>query len=292
MTLCFEIVKVRIFFLKCLQKAKAITLLCKNNCTFALSYHIGLMQAEQLSLFDDFNTPASITSPFLGRRVVVTGTFSQSRQTLRSTLLKLGASEVRYDKLQRGVHFLLSGENPVPDVISYWRLYVHDGYNIRRLSAEDLQRIQGGDYAAYQMPEEMAKDLHLTHEHLYWTAPEISSLKETRQVSPVSLDSMDVLYGKEIFVHRSIMESMPQLAQALGCLGAYASIEMSDDIDFILIPKDMPAEICDAVEDYYNSSRSTMFNVPFVILEDLLSYLQERIQRFPDEVLSQLINIL
>lgn len=292
MTLCFEIVKVRIFFLKCLQKAKAITLLCKNNCTFALSYHIGLMQAEQLSLFDDFNTPASIPSPFLGRRVVVTGTFSQSRQTLRSTLLKLGASEVRYDKLQRGVHFLLSGENPVPDVISYWRLYVHDGYNIRRLSAEDLQRIQGGDYAAYQMPEEMAKDLHLTHEHLYWTAPEISSLKETRQVSPVSLDSMDVLYGKEIFVHRSIMESMPQLAQALGCLGAYASIEMSDDIDFILIPKDMPAEICGAVENYYNSSRSTMFNVPFVILEDLLSYLQERIQRFPDEVLSQLVNIL
>lgn len=292
MTLCFEIVKVRIFFLKCLQKAKAITLLCKNNCTFALSYHIGLMQAEQLSLFDDFNTPASIPSPFLGRRVVVTGTFSQSRQTLRSTLLKLGAAEVRYDKLQRGVHFLLAGENPVPDVISYWRLYVHDGYNIRCLSAEDLQRIQGGDYAAYQMPEEMAKDLHLTHEHLYWTAPEISSLKETRQVSPVSLDSMDVLYGKEIFVHRSIMESMPQLAQALGCLGAYASIEMSDDIDFILIPKDMPAEICDAVEDYYNSSRSTMFNVPFVILEDLLSYLQERIQRFPDEVLSQLVNIL
>ena len=292
MTLCFEIVKVRIFFLKCPQKAKAITLLCKNNCTFALSYHIGLMQAEQLSLFDDFNTPASVPSPFLGRRVVVTGTFSQSRQTLRSTLLKLGASEVRYDKLQRGVHFLLAGENPVPDVISYWRLYVHDGYNIRRLSAEDLQRIQGGDYAAYQMPEEMAKDLHLTHEHLYWTPPEISSLKETRQVSPVNLDSMDVLYGKEIFVHRSIMESMPQLAQALGCLGAYANIEMSDDIDFILIPKDMPAEICDAVEDYYNSSRSTMFNVPFVILEDLLSYLQERIQRFPDEVLSQLINIL
>lgn len=292
MTLCFEIVKVRIFFLKCLQKAKAITLLCKNNCTFALSYHIGLMQAEQLSLFDDFNTPASIPSPFLGRRVVVTGTFSQSRQTLRSTLLKHGAAEVRYDKLQRGVHFLLAGENPVPDVISYWRLYVHDGYNIRRLSAEDLQRIQGGDYAAYQMPEEMAKDLHLTHEHLYWTAPEISSLKETRQVSPVSLDSMDVLYGKEIFVHRSIMESIPQLAQALGCLGTYANIEMSDDIDFILIPKDMPAEICDAVEDYYNSSRSTMFNVPFVILEDLLSYLQERIQRFPDEVLSQLINIL
>ena len=292
MTLCFEIVKVRIFFLKCLQKAKAITLLCKNNCTFALSYHIGLMQAEQLSLFDDFNTPASIPSPFLGRRVVVTGTFSQSRQTLRSTLLKLGAAEVRYDKLQRGVHFLLAGENPVPDVISYWRLYVHDGYNIRRLSAEDLQRMQGGDYAAYQTPEEMVKELHLTHEHLYWTAPEISSLKETRQVSPVSLDSMDVLYGKEIFVHRSIMESMPQLAQALGCLGAYANIEMSDDIDFILIPKDMPADICGAVENYYNSSRSTMFNVPFVILEDLLSYLQERIQRFPDEVLSQLINIL
>ena len=283
------------------MKASDFTLLDKRGNTVSLSDFLGKkganIDARNRENFAPaatalWNIPLKDTPDFFAADCQKQALQRKTPDLIYRTLLKLGASEVRYDKLQRGVHFLLAGENPVPDVISYWRLYVHDGYNIRRLSAEDLQRIQGGDYAAYQMPEEMAKDLHLTHEHLYWTAPEISSLKETRQVSPVSLDSMDVLYGKEIFVHRSIMESIPQLAQALGCLGAYANIEMSDDIDFILIPKDMPAEICDAVEDYYNSSRSTMFNVPFVILEDLLTYLQERIQRFPDEVLSQLINIL
>lgn len=247
------------------------------------------MQAEQLSLFDDFDASPTLPCPFLGRKVLATGTFPQSRQTLRSTLLKLGAAEVRYDKLQRNTHFLLVGENPDPEVINYWRLYVHDGYNIRRLTAEDLQRIQHGEYSAYQVAEDMPKALHLTQEHVYWVAPEISGLKNTRQASPLTLDAPDVLYNKEIFVHASIMDSMPTLAQALGCLGAYANTGMADDTDCILIPKDMPRNICQAVEEYYNASRATQFNTPFIILEDLLAYLQHRAQQFPDPTLSSLI---
>lgn len=249
------------------------------------------MQAEQLTLFDDFDAAPTLPCPFLGRKVVATGTFPQSRQTLRSTLLKLGAAEVRYEKLQRNTHFLLVGENPDPEVINYWRLYVHDGYNIRRLTAEDLQRIQHGEYSAYQMPEDVPKELHLTQEHIYWNAPEISGLKNTRQVSPLALNALDVLYGKEIFVHSSIMDSAPTLAQALGCLGAYANTEMADDTDCILIPKSMPQDICQAVECYYNSSRATQFNIPFILLEDLQTYIMERAQQFPDPTLLSLINI-
>lgn len=248
------------------------------------------MQAEQLSLFDDFDASPTIPCPFQGRKVVVTGSFQQSRQTLRSTLLKLGATEVRYDKLQRNTHFLLVGDAPDPEVINYWRLYVHDGYNIRRITAEDLQRIQGGSYAVYQMPEDMPKELHLTQEHLYWTAPEISGLKNTRLISPLALNSHDILYNKEIFVHTSIMDSMPTLAQALGCLGAYANTEMADDTDCILISQTMPKDICQAVEKYYNSSRATQFNIPFIILEDLLEFLQQRYSTYPDEVLGELLN--
>lgn len=249
------------------------------------------MQAEQLSLFDDFDASPTLPCPFLGRKVVITGSFAQSRQALRSTLLKLGASEVRFDKLQRNTHFFLVGDCPDPEAINYWCLYVHDGYNICRLTAEDLLRIQNGNYSAYQMPEEMPKELHLTHEHLYWVAPEISGLKNTRQISPLALNTPDVLYGKEIFVHPSIMDSMPTLAQALGCLGAYANTEMADDTDCILIPKAMPQDISQDVERYYNSSRATQFNIPFIILEDLQEYLQRRTQQFPDPILSNLISL-
>lgn len=249
------------------------------------------MQAEQLTLFDELDAFTAAPCPFLGRKIVVTGSFAQSRQTLRITLLKLGASEVRFDKLQRNTHFLLVGDTPDPEVINYWRLYVHDGYNICRLTAEDLQRIQSGNYSAYQMPEDVPKELHLTQEHIYWNAPEISGLKNTRQVSPLALNALDVLYGKEIFVHSSIMDSAPTLAQALGCLGAYANTEMADDTDCILIPKSMPQDICQAVECYYNSSRATQFNIPFILLEDLQTYIMERAQQFPDPTLLSLINI-
>lgn len=247
------------------------------------------MQAEQLSLFDDFDGVTHVPCPLLGRRVAVTGTFGQGRQSLRSMLLRLGASEVRYDKLQRNTNFLLVGDNPLSDVMGYLRLYVHDGYNIRTLSEHDLQLIQGGVYVPYQVPEELNKDLRLTMEHLYWTAPEIGGLKNNRCPSPLTLGSPSVLYGKEIYVHPALMQNIPVLPQLLGCLGAYANSEMADDTDCILIPRSMPREICNAVEEYYNQGRALQFNTPFIILEDLATYLSHRAKEYPDEAFLALL---
>ncbi|MDE5560290.1 MAG: hypothetical protein K2J00_00565 [Bacteroidaceae bacterium] len=249
------------------------------------------MQAEQLSFFSDLDESDVLTCPFLGRRVVVTGHFSTDRRTIRSTLLKLGASEVRYDKLQRSTHFLLVGDSPDQEVLDYYRLYVHDGYNVCRIGEEDLERICNGDYAPYRMPAEMVKELHLTEEHLYWSAPEIRGLKNLRQSSPLRImDGNTVLYGREIFVHISLMDIYPELAQLIGCLGAYANTELADDADSILMPRDMPAEVCRAVEEYYNASRATQFNLPFILLEDLIDYIQQRVDTYSDEVMSELMN--
>lgn len=228
----------------------------------------------------------------MGRRVAVTGQFATGRQALRGALLRMGAAEVKFDKLQRNTHFLLMGDAPDTDVVNYLKLYVHDGYNIRSLSATDLNRIKAGDYAPYQTPEDMAKSLHLTRGHLYWTAPEISGLKNIRQASPLALKDMEVLYGKEVFVHVTIMERHPELAQLIGCLGGYANTEMADDTDCILMPADMPREVCQAVEQYYNAGRSTRFDTPFIILEDLVAYLRQRTARIPDSTMAELMGKL
>ncbi len=248
------------------------------------------MQAEQLSLFGD--TDFALPCPLQGRRVAITGQFAQSRQALRSTLLRMGATEVKFDKLQRSTHFLLVGETPDTDVVNYWRLYVHDGFNIRRLSVSDLQDIQAGNYAPYQMKEEMTKNMRLTREHLYWTAPEISGLKNNRQTSPLALHEMDVLYGKELFLHTSLLDRYPELAQIIGCLGGYANTELADDTDCILIPSSMPQEVCLAVEQHYNAGRATRFDTPFIIMEDLVEYLKARSKRIPDAVTTELMKKL
>lgn len=250
------------------------------------------MQAEQLSLFGNGDDNVILPCPFLGRRIAVTGQFPQGRQALRAILLRMGATEVKFDKLQRNTHFLLVGEAPDRDVVNYLRLYVHDGYNIKQLSTLDLERIQAGEYGPYQAEEPMIKSLHLTREHLYWAAPEISGLKNIRQTSPLPLQEMDVLYGKEIFVHASILDHNPELAQLIGCLGGYANTEMADDTDCILMPVNMPSEVCRAVEQYYNAGRSMRFDTPFIVLEDLVTYLRQRIGRFPDNIMTGLMDKL
>ena len=63
------------------------------------------MHVEQLSLFDEFDLEHKELCPFLNRKVSVTGVFTLGRQALKSKLLKLGASDVRFDALQRNTHF-------------------------------------------------------------------------------------------------------------------------------------------------------------------------------------------
>ncbi|MBR5466123.1 MAG: hypothetical protein IKU79_01755 [Bacteroidaceae bacterium] len=246
------------------------------------------MQGEQLTLFDDFGQEEKLLCPFVGRKVSVTGTFSLGRQALRSKLLKFGASDVRFDSLQRNTHFLLVGESPSTSMLDYWRLYVHDGYNIRRISFEDLEEIERGNYAPYQTEAVVCKKLHLTKEHLYWSAPEIEGLKNIRTSSPLMLESNSALYGKEIYIHLSLAEQMPELPQLLGCLGAYANVEMDEKTDLIIMQETMPALVCHGVEEYYNSSRATQFDIPFLLLEDLLLYIQKRLEQFPDIFMQQL----
>jgi hypothetical protein len=100
------------------------------------------------------------------------------------------------------------------------------------------------------------------------------------------------IYGREIYVHTSILQAMPALGQLLGCLGAYANTEMDEMTDSILIPGSMPKAICRSIEEYYNASKATLFNIPFIILEDLITYIRERVTMFPDEAISQLLENL
>ncbi len=234
------------------------------------------MSVQQMDLFNDAGVSVSVPCPFAGRKVVLTGDFPRGRQHMRSVLLRLGAADVRFDKPQRSTHFLVVGDNPQQDTMEYYRLYRHDGYNMRLLTLGDVQSIQDGNYVDYQVPEETGKRLHLSKEEVYWSPASISGHKSERLASPLTLDGMSVLYGREIFVHESISSAFPGLCQDIGNLGGYANNVMSDDIDSIVVPASLPRVVLQYVEDFYNASRAQQFNIPFIILEDLLEYLKKR----------------
>ena len=50
----------------------------------------------------------------------------------------------------------------------------------------------------------------------------------------------------------------------------------------------MPAVVSQSVEEYYNSSRATQFNIAFILLEELLLYVRKRIELFSDDFMQQL----
>ena len=240
----------------------------------SLIRNFAISMVEQLDLFSDFDLEQTPECPIIGREVVLAGDFPQGRQAMRSTLLKLGASKVRYDRPSRTTHVIVVGENAPAETINYAKLYRHDGYNIQLLTIVDIQRIKDGDYASYHIPEQIVKNLHVSAETVWWQMPEIANLKTQRAASPIDLRSAPApLYGKEIFLHESIFDSMPSLYQEIGNRGGYANVTIDDDTDAIVIPRSLPKEICQAVEDYYNRSKSVSFNVPFIILEELTEYL-------------------
>lgn len=236
------------------------------------------MPAQQMDLFSEVGIEESLPCPLKGRRVVVTGDFPRGRQNMKGTLLRLGAADVRFDKPQRSTHFLVVGDNPPEDTMQYYRLYRHDGYGMRLLGLADVQAIQDGNYSDYQVPETVEKRLLLNRDEVYWTPASISGHKSERLASPLVLDGLSVLYGREIYVHESVSAAYPLLCQGIGDLGGYANNVMSDDIDSIVVPDSLPREVLQDVEDFYNASRAQQFNIPFIILEDLLGYLEWRRQ--------------
>lgn len=229
-----------------------------------------------MDLFSNIDIEECPKCPIYGCKVALTGEFSIGRQATRSVLLKLGATEVRYDKLTRSTHVLVIGQDPNAETINMLNLYRHDGYNISVLTPLDIQKIQNGIYSPYSVPKENIKRLHITKDIVWWQMPEIANLKNERTASPIDLSLTDApLYGKELFVHESIFNSRPQLFQQIGNLGGYANTQIDLETDAIVIPKNLPQEICKCVEDFYNFSKSTIFNTPFIIFEELVEYLQQ-----------------
>lgn len=204
--------------------------------------------------------------PLACRSVCLLGTFRWTSKVLQQKLQELGM-EVKQG-LSRNLHYIVLGKDvPADTEERLWQLALH-GFLPRVLSEQDLESIFEGHYSAYVVPEQIRKDLHLTHRH-YLTL----QLNYEERNNP--------LYTKELYLPSDVSSD---LYQRLGNQGVYASPQIDETTDVIVLSDaslqhlqgGKTDETLRYIEQQYNQSRAQSFRFRLTGESDLLAWLRSR----------------
>ena len=239
---------------------------------------------QQTSLFDGHKQ-----NVFTDRRICITGN-AGNKSLLKKRLLEVNASQVDYNILTKSTHYLITGESPDNETMKRLTLYQHDGFLIKLLTLEDVDRIFAGHTEGYETDINITKHLKLTREHYYWEPPALKGNDEDsvkRVSSPLPYDypnTLNPIVRKEIFVPGDGNEKRTcLLRQIIGNLGAYANREFFQETELIMLSETSFRALMDGeendvlqlIEKTYNQSKSNVFNYQFTNETDFLCWLEK-----------------
>ena len=196
----------------------------------------------QYELFSDADFQQE--TPFTGRSVCLLGGVPKS--------------------LQQKIYVVL-GPKVSPDDLGRVEQLAYNGYKPKVLDEHDLEEILQGHYKPYLVPEQITKDLHLTHQHYL--------------ASRMSYEgAMNPLYTKELYLAPDIPTDFYQM---LGNRGIYANTYIDDTTDVIVISNNSLQRLQEGqtddnlryIEQQYNQSRAQAFRYVMTSEGELLAWL-------------------
>lgn len=239
----------------------------------------GFRKEEGLS-GDDYKvdiTEADPNSPFLRRKVVITGTFSIiSRKELGALLKKKLGADVD-SSITKKTNFVFIGQDPGWEKMPKLDKLIHDGYNIRKLYESDIQAILNGDWEGYHMEGDMKKNLDFTYEHFV-------------QHRVVFEGGNNILARKELYLGGGLAGDRDCFAQITGNLGACGDYAIYPETNLCVLSDSTlqklqlgeKDETIRYIQDYYNGGRSTTFELSFISEGDILRFVKERVESIDD----------
>lgn len=229
-------------------------------------------------------TDADPCHPFYDRKLVITGEFDIDRKELAKMLKAVGADIDT--AISKKTNFVLIGEAPGPAKMAKLDKLIHDGFPIRKLYQEDLNRILAGDYDSYRVEKTVAKDLDFTMKHY---------LKHH-----INFDNgKNVISLKELFYGKGFAGNFDLFNQITGNLGAAGdNIQIYPETNIILLSdstlskleKGEKDETIQYIQNYYNSNKSIVFDFKFLSESDVLQFCKERCERCGDELTMDMYN--
>lgn len=220
-------------------------------------------------------------NPFYDRKIVITGDFSIERKELAVMLKKMGADIDT--SITKKTHFVLAGQNPGPSKMEKLEKLIHDGFNIRVLSEDDLHAILKGDWKSYAVADVVEKKLDFTYEHYLSHHKPFNGL--TNHIATRTIYAGKDLSGERMY-----------FAQILGNLGAYCDNDIDNDTYICLLSDTTLSKLKSGVKDdtikyieaRYNADKSIIFDWHFMSESDVLDYCKKRCEEYDDDVTMEL----
>lgn len=257
------------------------------------------MNDTQSDLFGGINEIPE--NPLTGRRVGFIGKF-KNRAALVRRVKEFGAAESSKDGLTRDTQILVVGDEVKKEVWDRLTCYEHDGWHALRITHEELQSIFSGHYEGFETPKEVKKHIVIDMGYYNWTPPTMTDDDDeesaTRCTSPLKYGDTNPISGKEIYVPGESELKIHALRQIIGNLGGYANAEYFDDTNVVLLPNATLEklrngerdEIIRHIEDKHNNGGSPTFNVQFTCEHDLIEWVKQRLEKYPDESTQKLLD--
>ena len=257
------------------------------------------MSNQQLDIFGD--SAISQQNPLTNRRVGFIGTF-KNRAALVKKVKEFGASDKSKDGLTRDTQILVMGSDVKQEDLNRLKCYEHDGWKPLKITEVELQKIFKGHYAGFETPSVAKKHVCLDMSYYNWSPPVLSDVDSdedygVRCSSPLVYGEGNPIYGMEIYVPNKPHTDMGILRQIIGNFGGYANTEYFDETNVIMLSEEtlhlleqgIKDDVITQIEKQYNQSSTKMFNIQFTSELDFITWVKNRLEKFPDENTKKLL---
>lgn len=231
-------------------------------------------------------TDADPNNPFYDRKVVITGIFDIDRTTIAKRLKSMGADI--NNSISKNTNFILIGADPGQSKLEKVKQLEYNGYNIKKIYQQDLQRIFDGDYDDYFAEKTAKKDLNISYDFIESDAHHLQLDNNT---------ATNILSGTEIFCGVS-NERKYIFAQMLGNNGAFCNFKLDTDIKVCILSNETVTKLKEGdkdstimyIQDTYNSMKTKFFDFKFTTESEILEWIRRRAEQFNDDVTMSLYN--
>ena len=222
-------------------------------------------------------------NPFYGKRIAYTGEFSINTRVLIKNLKAWGAD--LNNTISKATNLVLIGNNPNPQKIDKLETLLHDGFHIRKIYQDDLNKIfRGEDWELYTTEKENIKALDFTFEHFNQHHFQFDEGVKNK------------IAGKELYFCEGFRKDKVAIQQITGNLAAWGNFSLSPQIQvFVLSNKTVKMlqngekdDNIRMIENYYNQNKTEKFDFSFMTEDDILNFAKLWCTTYNDKVLYSL----
>lgn len=222
-------------------------------------------------------------NPFYGKRIAYTGDFSINTRVLIKNLKAWGAD--LNNTISKATNLVLIGNNPNPQKIDKLETLLHDGFHIRKIYQDDLDKIfRGEDWELYTTEKENIKALDFTFEHF------------NQHHFQFNEGVRNKIAGKELYFCEGFRKDKVAIQQITGNLAAWGNFSLSPQIQvFVLSNKTVKMlqngekdDNIRMIENYYNQNKTEKFDFSFMTEDDILNFAKLWCTTYNDKVLYSL----